>query len=245
MQLNQARAVSFGIEHFRSLFPLNRGSIMWQINDCWPVVSWAAVDSLRHRKPLWYALRRVYAERLLTVQPREAILAVAFHNDSTEPVSAHLMMVRLTVDGEVLAEHELRVDVDTRSLTEVTLPESVAIPSDGTSEFISITSSSGERAFWYFVEDTHLALRAAHATASETEHGYLVRVEATGLVKDLTILADKVDPDASVDEALVTLLPGESRDFVVRARRDLDASEFASVRVVRSANDLVAAARNA
>ena len=43
-QLNQARAVRFGIEHFRSLHPLNPGAIVWQLNDCWPVISWAAVD---------------------------------------------------------------------------------------------------------------------------------------------------------------------------------------------------------
>src|SRR3546814_17237422 len=86
-QLNQARAVTFGIEHFRSLFPLNQGSIVWQINDCWPVVSWAAVDSLGHRKPLWHALRRVYAERLLTVQPREDGLIASFHHAAPAAVA--------------------------------------------------------------------------------------------------------------------------------------------------------------
>ena len=47
------------------------GAIVWQLNDCWPVTSWAAVDGDGRRKPLWYALRRAYADRLLTVQPRD------------------------------------------------------------------------------------------------------------------------------------------------------------------------------
>ena len=46
------------IEHFRSLYPLNTGAIVWQLNDNWPVVSWAAVDDAGIRKPLWYALKR-------------------------------------------------------------------------------------------------------------------------------------------------------------------------------------------
>ena len=46
------------------------GAIVWQLNDCWPVTSWAAVDGDGRRKPLWYALRDAYADRLLTVQPR-------------------------------------------------------------------------------------------------------------------------------------------------------------------------------
>ncbi|HEY1179394.1 MAG TPA: glycoside hydrolase family 2 TIM barrel-domain containing protein, partial [Phytomonospora sp.] len=36
-QLNQARALSLGISHFRSLRPVCTGTIMWQLNDCWPV----------------------------------------------------------------------------------------------------------------------------------------------------------------------------------------------------------------
>ena len=68
--LNQARAVAYGIEHFRSLYPRNTGAIVWQLNDNWPVVSWAAVDHAGIRKPLWHALKRVYADRLLTFQPR-------------------------------------------------------------------------------------------------------------------------------------------------------------------------------
>ena len=60
-QLNQARAMQLGLEHFRSLRPLCMGAIVWQLNDCWPVTSWAAVDGDGRRKPLWYALRRAYA----------------------------------------------------------------------------------------------------------------------------------------------------------------------------------------
>jgi beta-mannosidase len=62
-QLNQARAVAFGIGHFRSHAPYCVGAIVWQLNDCWPVVSWAAVDGAGRRKPLWYALRAAYADR--------------------------------------------------------------------------------------------------------------------------------------------------------------------------------------
>ncbi|KPC69421.1 hypothetical protein ADL26_18285, partial [Thermoactinomyces vulgaris] len=52
------------------LTPHNTGTILWQLNDNWPVVSWAAVDFEGHRKPLWHALRDVYAPRLSTLQPR-------------------------------------------------------------------------------------------------------------------------------------------------------------------------------
>ena len=81
----QARAVAFGVEHFRSWAPRCGGTIVWQLNDCWPVTSWAAVDGDGRRKPLWYALRHVYADRLLTVQPRGGALAVVAVNDTDQP----------------------------------------------------------------------------------------------------------------------------------------------------------------
>lgn len=67
-QLTQARAVATGIEHWRANWPLCAGTVVWQLNDCWPVTSWSAIDGDGRLKPLWYELRRLYADRLLTVQ---------------------------------------------------------------------------------------------------------------------------------------------------------------------------------
>ena len=57
-QLNQARAIQLGVEHFRAHRGVCMGTIVWQLNDCWPVTSWSAIDGDGRRKPLWYALRR-------------------------------------------------------------------------------------------------------------------------------------------------------------------------------------------
>ncbi|KAK1754271.1 hypothetical protein QBC47DRAFT_429981 [Echria macrotheca] len=34
------------------------GVLVWQLNDCWPTVSWSVVDYFRLKKPAWYAMRR-------------------------------------------------------------------------------------------------------------------------------------------------------------------------------------------
>ena len=57
-QLQQAQAIRFGVEYMRSLEPVNAGTLVWQLNDDWPVISWAAVDYDGHRKPLCFALAR-------------------------------------------------------------------------------------------------------------------------------------------------------------------------------------------
>ncbi len=60
-QILQAEAVKTGVEHFRRLRGYCMGSLYWQMNDCWPVVSWSSVDYYGRYKALHYAARRFHA----------------------------------------------------------------------------------------------------------------------------------------------------------------------------------------
>jgi beta-mannosidase len=59
-QLNQRDALRFGIEHYRRTTGC-RGALIWQLNDCWPVQSWAVLDSDGAYKAAAFELRRLYA----------------------------------------------------------------------------------------------------------------------------------------------------------------------------------------
>jgi beta-mannosidase len=66
-QLLQAEAVRTGVEYWRR----NRctsGALYWQLNDCWPVASWASLDYFGRWKALHYAARRFYAPVLLSAE---------------------------------------------------------------------------------------------------------------------------------------------------------------------------------
>ncbi len=242
-QLNQARAVAYGIEWFRSLAPLNTGSIVWQLNDCWPVVSWAAVDGHDRRKPLWYALRRVFADRLATVQPSPEGVALSLHNDSAERWSVGVVLRRITVEGDELARHETDAGVEARSLERIVLPEEFLAAEDPARELIVAELSTGERALHFFVEDTELTLAGDALAVEAVRDGseVVLRLTASSVVKDVVVHADRVDPDAVVDEALVTVLPGETREL--RIRTDADPAGFTVEPVLWSVNSLVAAAQ--
>src|SRR5665811_608032 len=68
--------------------------------------------------------------------------------------------------------------------------------------------------------------------------GYALRVTATGLVKDLTLLVDRLHPDARVDSGMVTLSAGDSHTFQIESDT-LDPAGLSAATVLRSANDLV------
>jgi beta-mannosidase len=242
-QLNQARAVAYGIEHFRSLYPLNTGAVVWQLNDNWPVISWAAVDGHGIRKPLWHALRRVYADRLVTVQPRGGVPAVVVHNDAPEEWSAELTVARRRIDGgcAVLASHLLPVTVPARGAVTVELPAPLLAAEVLDLEFLQVEVPGADPAFWYFCEDPELRLvptREAVSVATErTPDGYAVRVTAGALVKDLCLFPDRLDPAARVDTGMVTLVAGGTHTFTVTSG-PLDEATLASGPVLRAVNDL-------
>lgn len=60
-QIMQAVAVKSGVEHWRRNRGRCMGTLYWQINDNWPVASWAGIDYFGRWKPLHYMAARFYA----------------------------------------------------------------------------------------------------------------------------------------------------------------------------------------
>ncbi|NES14083.1 MULTISPECIES: glycoside hydrolase family 2 protein [Micromonospora] len=240
-QLNQARAIQLGVEHFRAHRPVCAGTIVWQLNDCWPVTSWAAVDGDGRRKPLWYALRRAYADRLLTVQPRDGGLAVVAVNETGSAWQAPATVTRLTLAGEPRAKTSVDLDVPAYSSVVLALPAELARPDDARRELlVAEAGDSAERALWFFAEDREIDWPAAELDASvePAGDGQRVRVTARTVLRDLTLYPDRLDPAAQVDQALVTLLPGESATFTVHADAPLDPVALTRRPVLRCVNDI-------
>jgi beta-mannosidase len=239
-QLNQARAVAYGIEHFRSLRPLCMGAIVWQLNDCWPVTSWAAVDSDGRRKPLWYAMRRAYADRLLTIQPRDGAPALVAVNDSATPWALSAFVSRRTLTGHILAEATLTTTVEPGTATTLPLPAGVATAGDPTAELV-VADAAEQRAWWFFAEDKDIAWPPAKFDTRVASSGGRTRITMTAqsILRDLTVQPDRLDPAAEIDEAGVTLLPGESVTFTVTGTRNLDPAALTTRPVLRCVNDIV------
>ncbi len=67
-QLLQADAIRYGVEHFRRNRGRCMGAIVWQLNDCWPVISWSSIDYCGRWKALHYAEKRFFAPLMISCQ---------------------------------------------------------------------------------------------------------------------------------------------------------------------------------
>ena len=242
-QLNQARAVVFGIEHFRSWWPRTAGAVVWQLNDCWPVTSWAAIDSEERPKPLYYGLRHAFTPRILTFQPRDGRLVLIAVNDHDEPWDAHVTLDRQTFTGVTLNLTRLRRTVPARSVLVMELDERLLTPENGDAEVVVATTADA-RAVHSFREDAELSYDPDPliAEAAAVPGGYEVAVYAKSFARDVAILADRVAPDAVVDDMLVPMLAGETRVFNVRTNATVDPLILTGPLVLRCVNNLCAPA---
>jgi beta-mannosidase len=124
-QLNQRDALRFGIEHFRRSKGC-RGSLIWQLNDCWPVQSWAVLDSEGAYKAAAYELRRLYAPAHISLEyeagQERAQLWVMLDNALAPVQGEAVLEVRRSSDGQVLERTSQPVELqpgDRRSVLEL------------------------------------------------------------------------------------------------------------------------------
>jgi beta-mannosidase len=257
-QLNQARAIATGIEHWRSHWPLCSGSVVWQLNDCWPVTSWAAIDGDGHLKPLYFELRRLYADRLLTFQPAGAPGTGTLPPDVYQPgATVELAIVnqggtawrtpvelrRVRADGTVTARHTAEITVGPREVARLPLPEELVRDLDPAKEFW-VADADGLRALRFAAPDRDFAHPPADYEVTVAPNGpsaARITVTARSLVRDLLLRADRLAPSAATDEVRVTLLPGESVTFAVTGWTGAGADAAATARAaLRSVNGLAA-----
>ncbi len=108
-QVLQAEAIRYGVEHWRRNRGRCMGAIYWQLNDCWPVASWASIDYYGRWKALHYAARRFFEPR--TVFAVEEDKRLEFHavNETTADWQGVLHITLRKADFTILQEETVSI----------------------------------------------------------------------------------------------------------------------------------------
>lgn len=105
-QLLQADAIRYGVEHFRRNRGRCMGAIVWQLNDCWPVISWSSIDYCGRWKALHYAEKRFFAPLLLSCQ-EEGMMTV--EADMNREHFEFEKSIHLNIANETMKEERVQV----------------------------------------------------------------------------------------------------------------------------------------
>ncbi len=114
-QVQQAEIIKIGAEHLRRDRPRTMGGLYWQLNDCWPVASWASIDYYGRWKALNYYARRFYDDVLVSPFLHDDKVDVYVVNDKLQALSGSVHVRLLDFDGKVLLDQSKDVSVPAQS----------------------------------------------------------------------------------------------------------------------------------
>ena len=130
-QLLQARGMQIAIEAHRRAKPYNMGTLYWQLNDCWPVVSWSSIDYLGNWKALHYQVKRSFENQVILTEEKDGGLNFYAVNDELRKFEDILLIVYAKkFNGDIIVRR--RTDCKKRCLDRI-----LKLASPKTSFFIS------------------------------------------------------------------------------------------------------------
>jgi beta-mannosidase len=114
-QVQQAEAIKVGAEHFRRMKPRTMGQFYWQLNDCWPVASWASIDYFGRWKALQYYAVRFFDDVLVSPWYHDGKVETYIVSDKLQPLKATLKVRLMDFSGKVISEKSIDIDVPAQS----------------------------------------------------------------------------------------------------------------------------------
>ncbi len=222
----QGRALRLAVENWRAHRPETMGTLIWQLNDCWPVTSWSLIDSALRPKASYYQVKRGYAERTIALLGDSEIVKLMAINDGDSDWSSEIYLKTVNLQGETVKSELIPIKVTSDSTTnilDINVKEWIA---DIDNEFLIAEiqeknhlniSTSSVFADPSFIRSVWLPRRMKHLNFSDpeitVERIILNNVPGVRIISDGVAfgvrIEDKSDPDLMLEDNLFDLLPGD------------------------------------
>ncbi|MCI0472069.1 MAG: glycoside hydrolase family 2 protein [Ignavibacteria bacterium] len=114
-QLLQAYGIKRAIEAQRRAKPYCMGTLYWQLNDCWPVVSWSGIDYYGSVKPMQHFVRDAYRDMLVSFEKKDDNINVYVVNDGIYGAEGALQLKLVDFNGNVLWQNSKVIKINENS----------------------------------------------------------------------------------------------------------------------------------
>lgn len=244
-QLMQAEAIRYGVEHWRRNRGRCMGAIIWQLNDIWPVASWASIDYYGRWKALHYAAKRFFAPVMISAEeegelsqnpkineyhpaPLEKSFRLNVCNETLRDVTGEVVWALRTPDGAIVRQNQQtltipamsakwldKVDCADASLTGHYVSFAFVVDDVAVSEGTCIFCAPKHFEF----VDPRLTVETRGDTLVVTSHAYAKQVWLES--EDADLLLDDNAFDMNPGTKVVRVLRGTAEKVRVRSVWDL------------------------
>ena len=206
-QLLQAYGIIKGIEAHRRAKPFNMGTLYWQLNDCWPAVSWSSIDFLGNWKALHYKAKHSFENVLVSSRVEDNRLITWIVNDEFRSIKDTLSLRLIDFDGKELWRHTGEVSIganESKTVFELALD---TIEYDATTS-VMVADFNRHSSYFYFVKPKDLQLKTSliEKYITKVEDGFNIVLKSSSLQKDVFL---HVDENGHFSDNYFDLLPNQ------------------------------------
>ncbi|MBO6632858.1 MAG: glycoside hydrolase family 2 protein, partial [Psychroserpens sp.] len=185
-QLLQAYGMTKGIEAHRRAKPYNMGTLYWQLNDCWPVVSWSSIDFFGNWKALHYKAKKSFYNTIVSTKRTNSTLEFHIINDELKEIEDQLNISVIDFDGKEVWNAATSVLAPANS-SEVYYSLSLENPDLDKRSIVIMSTFNDQTRLTYLVRPKDLNLKegAIDYDINKTETGFDITLQSTTLQKDV------------------------------------------------------------
>ena len=228
-QVQQALAIETAVTYWRSLMPYCMGTLIWQLNDVWPVASWSSIEYNGRWKALHYAVKHFYAQVAPLLYIDKGRVFIKAVNDTSERKSVDMRVRVMDYDGNTLEERKHSLSIDSMSVIDVEELYESAYNRDNTF-IIAETDCDGEKEersilmervknsdikkSWIAFSNVEKKEDGSFSITLETKHPAFYTVVESGNI------------DGRFSDNFFTILPGENKTITFKPKHETDEEKF-------------------
>ena len=215
-QLLQAYGITKGIEAQRRAKPYNMGTLYWQLNDCWPVVSWSSIDFFGKWKALHYKAKHSFEDVLVSSKVENNILRTYVINDDFESHSGELSVKILDFEGNPLYQFSKSIILESNASQLQHQVNLEAFKLDA-SKVVVVSNFNNSQSLYYLVKPKELKLKQGdiEQKITKTDIGFSIELSSKTLQKDVFLYSDE---KGHFLDNYFDLLPNETKIVVFQTK---------------------------
>jgi beta-mannosidase len=206
-QLLQAKGIVMGIEAHRRDKPNNMGTLYWQLNDCWPAISWSSIDYFGNWKALQYKAKNAFENVLISPVLKGETIQTFVINDTFDPIQNVLKLKVIDFYGKEIWSDAKEIEVlenSSKSFYNFSLD---TINKENT---LLVAKFNNNKSTFYFTKpkDLNLPKCAVRKEIFKTKKGFLIQLKSDVLQKEVFLFTKE---KGHFSDNFFDLMPNETK----------------------------------